>query len=252
MRSPLHSYLYLAVFVIVSKSSEETSPCFYETANIFPELLEHIRFADVLDELHLYEQHQRTNNGWMPFPEPPLVNESGLWTTLPLYGYGSWSKQIGSWSKHSRHFPRLRRALEALEPSLTFASFSRLSTELQPHYGYASTSNNNLRSHLTLILPDEPKSCYLAVEDERHYYKNVGEWMTFDDSKYHWSANRAPPGQDRVVFIVDLARPPWVPRGNSTAPDSEMMYEYVMSQRPDDSTVCSAENNPSDGVDFCR
>lgn len=187
---------------------------FFDTKTTYPELLE-INVKEVLHELNLQ------NQVWIPWPEP-LANKKQNWNTLPLYGFGHFSKQ-------SKFFPDLTRRLKQL-PNLKLATFSRLSpgTRLTAHCGWASHSNHVLRSHLLLSLPRRRGTCALHVENEQHVYDHVGEWITFDDSLSHWARNDDDT-DDRIVLIIDMARPPHVPVGTSTSPDSSELQEFVQN-----------------------
>jgi len=227
-------YLYLLmIFVVVIASlfymniqckNRERSDRFYDTRTIFPDLVQRVLYQNVMNELNR-SRALSVSNAWIPWPEP-LANSKDNWKTIPLYGFGKWSKQ-------SNHFPRLKAALASLLPEMKLATFSRLcpGTRLQPHHGWASHSNHVLRSHLLLTVPRNRGTCRLYVQDDNENpqyftYQTCGEWITFDDSKEHWACNDDDK-DDRIVLIIDMKRPPHIPKGMSTSPDSSELHDFI-------------------------
>lgn len=100
--------------------------------------------------------------------------------------------------------------------------------KLFPHQGWGNHSNNVIRCHFGL---DVPNGCYISVSDKNNlsdqeikYHKN-NEWLCFDDSKIHYAHN--PTNKDRIVLIVDVVRPKNIKRGNSTIGDTKELAEII-------------------------
>ena len=210
----------VAIVWMVGHRSRLFSTCFFDTETTYPELTRTLLTDEVWSELMASEEADL----WVPWPEP-LANRTRNWNTLPLYGFGHFTKETD-------RFPRLTQRLRQLLPTLQLATFSRLSpgTRLSPHCGWASHSNDVLRSHLLLRRPRRRGTCSLHVDNETHVYDQVGEWITFDDSKLHWAQN-VDEEDDRIVLIVDMKRPPHIPRGQSTSPDSTELQEFVKTHQ---------------------
>lgn len=247
--------IVLAIMVIVIVAQRVTqhvapshpeSSCFFDTTTTYPDL---VRLLDV-DEVREELRRVSSDNLWVPWPEP-LANQPHKWTTLPLYGFGHFSRESAS-------FPHLTQRLRQLLPRLKLATFSRLSprTRLGGHYGWASHSNHVLRSHLLLSRPRRHGQCALHVEREMHVYDRVGEWITFDDAKYHWARNDDD-RDDRIVLIVDMERPSYVPLGQSTSPDSSELHNFVREHAvdndfDDDDDISRHLRNDDDDVTTCQ
>jgi hypothetical protein len=185
---------------------------FFETEKMYPELM-NLRAADILAEL--------TPQGRKDWVTPPdQLASRGSWSILPLFGFGHWSQQ-------SQQFPRLVEALKGLN-GLRLAIFSQMvpGTELKPHFGAASLANEALRNQLTL---EVPLNSFLYVTGKKHRYRKG--WITYDDSKEHWVTIANETDTEHLMLIVDLVRPPHVPKGNSTEPDSDELLQFVNAHK---------------------
>jgi aspartyl/asparaginyl beta-hydroxylase (cupin superfamily) len=99
-------------------------------------------------------------------------------------------------------------------PGVRTALLSKLGpgTVLGAHRGWADLSNHILRTHLGLIVPGDGAQCGTWVQGEvRHHAER--EIIVFDDSLLHKAFNETE--EERVVLIVDVARPPGVPKGRA-------------------------------------
>ena len=121
---------------------------------------------------------------------------------MPLFAFDTWLATAA-------HFPYTRAQLERVG-GLRTALFSRLDpgARLVPHYGYDFLANGVLRCHIVL----QCDRCYVEVRGERRYAR-TGDTVVFDDSQPHSAGNEA--ARPRVVLLLDVDRPPHVPRGTS-------------------------------------
>jgi len=126
----------------------------------------------------------------------------------------------------------MRNGVKSL-PNLKTALLSKLSpnTTLLPHYGWGENSNNVLRCHYGLKLPNNKSLSYVSVkeneddaEEIRHHAQN--DWLVFDDSKFHYASNNSK-DEDRIVLIVDLVRPEYIERGKSTIEESSELLNII-------------------------
>lgn len=85
-------------------------------------------------------------------------------------------------------------------PGINLAGFSRLAphTHVQPHIGWASSSN---RFHLGLVVPP---SCQLRVASEVRGWQE-GKCLVFDDTVEHEAWNNS--DEVRAVLLLDILRP---------------------------------------------
>ncbi len=85
-------------------------------------------------------------------------------------------------------------------PGMHTAVFSILDARsaIPAHRGWAA---GVVRCHYPLIVPDERDACFLAIEGNRHSWRE-GEPLLFDDTREHLVENDT--DQRRVVLIVDF------------------------------------------------
>jgi aspartyl/asparaginyl beta-hydroxylase (cupin superfamily) len=164
-----------------------------------------------------------TNYKQYDWPEEYLYKkEKGHdWKVVPLYGFGIWNKQ------YINKFPETIKMLRQI-PGLRTAIFSKLGpdTELNKHQGWASLANEVLRCHMGIIVPDPITKgrSGVEVEDEFRQIKKR-EWCVFDDSKTHIGINKSK--EDRVVLLLDIDRPWWVKKGESTIADTPELKAFI-------------------------
>lgn len=195
---------------------------FYSCRDIYPELYG-INHEQVLSEINKNMQ----NSKWIDWPEYGLYeknNVNGSWKILPFYGFNTWVKSNCSL------FPKLTNFLKTL-PNLQIAILSKLepNTTLVPHYGWGNHSNNVLRCHYGIKLPNNTSLSYVGVkenENDREETMNhiQNDWIVFDDSKLHYASNKSKT-ENRIVLIVDLIRPNYVEKGKSNSEDTKELLD---------------------------
>jgi aspartyl/asparaginyl beta-hydroxylase (cupin superfamily) len=154
--------------------------------------------------------------------EKKIYNGDNVWKLMPLYYYGTWAK------KNCDKMPELTKFLNKL-PKLKIALLSILApkTVLKEHKDWGSHSNNVLRCHYGIIVPH---NCYVGVKDDGDFIATTkshanDEWIIFDDSKLHFSANNS--SYYRVILILDLERPKYIKKGESEIGDSKELLEMI-------------------------
>ena len=78
---------------------------------------------------------------------------------------------------------------------------------------------------IPLTLPRQRDSCGVTVEDEVRYHVDR-DFVVFDDSKTHSAFNNTD-NEERVVLLLDLLRPPGVPKGMSDARHTEELDQFI-------------------------
>jgi len=204
-------------------SNKKLNQKFYECKNIYPELYG-INDKQILNEIY----KNINNDSWINWPEKDLYQGKeidGTWKIIPFYGFGTWCA-------YCKIFPHLTNFLKSL-PNLKIALLSKLSpnTTLVPHCGWGKHSNNVLRCHYGLKLPNNKSLSYVGVkENENDVYEIQNhvqnDWLVFDDSKLHYASNNSK-YEDRIVLIVDLVRPEYIERGKSTIEESSELLNII-------------------------
>ena len=117
-------------------------------------------------------------------------------TLVPLNCCGFWSESV------SNILPKTTNILKQI-PGILSVSFSRLkpNTQLTPHQDWEKTSNNVLRCHYGLIVP---QNCGSIIENWIEFIEN-NKWLVLDITKNHTSFNYS--NEDRYIIIVDMKRP---------------------------------------------
>ena len=181
---------------------------FYDTS-IYP-CLKNINYNILKEELF-------GKNLWEDWPEYEL-SEKGKWKIIPLITFGKYI--------NSERFPKSTEMLKEI-PNIVNAGFSKFNgkTKLKLHKGWGQLSNNVLRCHLGIDVPD---GCFLYVIDPYGNYKmqqKNNKWIVFDDSLYHSAINESE--KERIVFIVDIKRPDYLHKGVSDVSDTEELNEFI-------------------------
>jgi aspartyl/asparaginyl beta-hydroxylase (cupin superfamily) len=171
---------------------------------------------DVLDEVNNINKKSDKWNNW---PEKYLY-EQGDWKIFPFYAFNYWVED------NCNLCPQITNFLKSI-PNLKLATLSKMSggTKLTPHQGWANHSNNVLRCHYGIIVPD---NCSISVLDKNNWlkmYHNQFEWIIFDDAKMHYAENIG--DKDRIVLIIDIERPKNIKIGQSTIGDTEELMQIV-------------------------
>jgi aspartyl/asparaginyl beta-hydroxylase (cupin superfamily) len=188
---------------------------FYKVNDTYP----HLRSIHPLRPKIMKELQQSVN--WIDWPEKNLYANTGTWKIFPLYAFGIWAQD------NCNKLPILTKFVKKI-PNLKTAIISKLSPKMKltPHQGWGEHSNNVLRAHYGLIVPEN--ACYIGVSDknrnEKEYHKD-DEWLVFDDSKMHMAENTS--DQDRIVLILDIVRPEWVKKGESTIKNTKELNDIV-------------------------
>jgi hypothetical protein len=114
---------------------------------------------------------------------------------------------------------------DILGDALRTALFSRLDPEttLGAHTGWQDLANHVYRVHIPLVVA-EGGLCGTWVDGciETH---QVGRPLCFDDSKVHRAFNYS--RYERIVLILDLARPEILPIGTASGGHSEELDKFI-------------------------
>ena len=189
---------------------------FYLTSEVYPDLVP-LTYPNNLEiiksELNtIQEQH------WTEWPETQLWKKgSARWTVFPLLGFDKWSD-------NTQKCPETTKLLKAI-PGLKTAGFSRMApgTNLEIHRGWADLSNNVLRSHMLLTEnPPGTSNVWVNGKTHPHIFDN---WITFDDSLPHSASNQDT--KDRIILLVDIERPSYIPKGTSTVKTSSELNSFI-------------------------
>lgn len=121
------------------------------------------------------------------------------WTVFGLYGFGR------KLPENTEKCPKTTRLIEQIfsevNLEITTAGFSSLhpGTYICPHRGYEGYSDNILRVHLALVVPED--KCALRVGNEkRRWYE--GKCMVFDDFISHEAWNFGE--KTRINLLLDV------------------------------------------------
>jgi hypothetical protein len=160
------------------------------------------------------------NSEWYPWPEKELYSENMSWNVIPFYGFGKWS------TKNIIKFPIIYNFIKDI-PGIKTAGLSKLSggTKLNPHRGWGKLSNNVIRCHYGIIVPD---GCYISVKDDNSEEIKIMKekmWLSFDDSKTHYANNTS--NKDRIVLLIDISRPDFIKSGNSDVLETEELKSFI-------------------------
>lgn len=204
----------------ITKKYNITSDTKYFNIEIYPEL-NNIKKYNIDNELDLLLKKNLTD--WSDWPEKNLYNsQKNIWKIMPFYYYGYW------FESNCNKMPNLTNFLKKLK-TIKIALLSVLSprTTLKQHKGWGSHSNNVLRCHYGLQVPN---NCYMNVKNDNEFIGTIqphkkDEWLIFDDSKTHFASNDS--DEYRIILIIDLDRPSYVPVGKSDIGDSKELLEIV-------------------------
>lgn len=206
-----------------SCASSPDAQCFYNWRDTFPQLqLLH-------DSVAALAREAATITSWTPWPEdhfaPGVVTD---WTVFPfLHTFPALDESKSTWIQSTcQHCPKTAALLRRI-PNIRTALFSRLGagTFLTCHTGWEDLANHVLRCHVCLDIPPGDGTCGLFVDGETQYHAQ-GEILVFDDSKRHKAFN-SHAERPRVVLIVDILRPEWVPKGKARGGHTEQLDAFV-------------------------
>lgn len=207
--------------LIVQPSEEIIKYKTFYNVSIFPEL-SNIKYDVVKKELMDYLN--QTNNKWIEWPEYNLwknKNTFSSWKVLPLMAFSKWS------TKNTKIFPKTTEQLKKIN-GLVSAGFSKLGpgTTLTLHKGWGNLSNNVLRCHLGLVVPENKCKVYVLGNVNDEMIQKEGKWIVFDDSLYH-SASNEDDKNERIILLIDIKRPENISKGESDIENSEELNNFV-------------------------
>jgi hypothetical protein len=210
------SIFIICIFIFLNYSIYKKDKCFYDVLEIEPKLY-NIYNYDIYQDIKKLETLQ-----WKDWPEKHLYTETMSWKIIPFYGFGKWIMDYCDFC------PNIYSFIKHL-PHLKTASLSKLSggTKLTPHKGYGNLSNNIIRCHFGIDVPDY---CYISVKKtdtspEEIKYQNQNEWLLFDDSKTHYAHNTS--NKDRIILLIDIERPKNIKKGISDITDTSELKEII-------------------------
>jgi len=121
----------------------------------------------------------------------------------------------------------MRLLKESLGDVLRTALFSRMrpETTLEAHTGWEDLANHVYRLHLPLVVP-KGGLCGTWVDGVVETHEE-GRPLCFDDSKVHRAFNYSK--EDRIVLIVDLARPESLPLGTAIGGHTDELDDFINS-----------------------
>ena len=208
----------------------EGGPPFYEMREVFPFL------SPLVREWRTVAREVITVTGsdaWTPWPETTLWRpELGHdWRVIPfLHTFPADDASRSVWIDSScKRFPATVALLRRV-PGVRTALLSRLGpkTSLSSHQGWAQLSNHVLRCHIGIVVPDAASRLSGVVVDDEIRHHSEGGTLVFDDSHIHSAFNNHPTSE-RVVLIIDVARPAGVPPGiaiGGTTAELEAFMQY--------------------------
>lgn len=188
-----------------------------------PEIFPELKLIDEYKDDIIIDLKLINKDAWKFWPEKELYGKpDGEWKIFPFMGFGMWLEE------NCKKMPSIYKFLKNV-PNLKLATLSKMSPKmhLTPHEGWGNHSNNVLRCHYGLEVPE---NCYIAVKDkdngreEKQYHKN-NSWIVFDDSKTHWAVNNS--DKERLVLIIDIERPKFVKPGASKVGDTKELQEIL-------------------------
>lgn len=219
--------IIIVIIILITVTSKYTThidhldqldEMFYNVNEIEPKLnsIKHI------DKLVKYEVDTIINTCWTNWPEKYLYANDGTWKIFPFYAFDMWV------TDNCNKCPNITKFLKSI-PGLKIAILSKLSArmKLTPHRGWGNHSNGVIRCHYGIKIPNAESGCYISVKDniEVKKFHIESEWLCFDDSKEHYAEN--PSDEDRIVLILDIARPYNIKMGTSDVGDSKELIEIV-------------------------
>ena len=122
-----------------------------------------------------------------------------------------------------------RNALLEVNPKILniFLSHMGPRTSTATHSGFSDVSSHVIRCHLPIFLPEHCQSG--IVIDGRTFYHRLGSFLCFDDTFPHSGFNRSST-QDRIVIIIDIARPPNAfPYSKTYIPTDELTMSQIQN-----------------------
>jgi aspartyl/asparaginyl beta-hydroxylase (cupin superfamily) len=207
-------------------------PPYVSHKQVYPNLLE-----PLLDHLDTLREEALSIPQWTAWPERQHYrsfsatngdNNVASWTVFPLcHCFPAQMVENRKWIPVTcEHVPKTIELLrDILGDFLRTALFSRLDPEttLEAHTGWQDLANHVFRVHIPLVVP-LGGLCGTWVDGcvETH---EEGRPLCFDDAKVHRAFNYSK--QERVVLILDLARPSYLPVGTATGGHTEELDDFI-------------------------
>eukprot|EP00531_Pseudo-nitzschia_arenysensis_P020478 CAMPEP_0116146552 /NCGR_PEP_ID=MMETSP0329-20121206/17230_1 /TAXON_ID=697910 /ORGANISM="Pseudo-nitzschia arenysensis, Strain B593" /LENGTH=348 /DNA_ID=CAMNT_0003642317 /DNA_START=304 /DNA_END=1350 /DNA_ORIENTATION=+ len=198
------------------------------------------------EALRIFTEDALSVPRWTPWPETAHYKVSSFgnekpWTVFPLcHCFPAYEPDKLTWITSTKAFvPRTCRLLEEAlqygdgQTYLRTALFSQMAPRsvLEEHTGWSDLANHVLRLHIPLVVPnhsgidgENDDLCGTWVDGcvETHA---VGRPLLFDDSKIHRAFNYS--DSDRIVLIVDLARPEKLPLGTAESGHTDELDSFI-------------------------
>jgi len=213
------------------------SPPYLSHEQEYPGILD-----SLLENIDTIRNEVQTIPQWTAWPEKSHYDDNS-WNVFPLcYTFPANDITKRKFVDQTCSFvPETTRLLRSLGPVLRTALFSRLDagSRLGAHTGWEDLANHVLRVHIPLIVPGSGMMDDGTEHKVRNYNLGLcGAWvdgcvdtheegriMVFDDSKVHRAFNYS--DGERVVLIIDLARPQDLPRGTATGGHSDELDDFI-------------------------
>jgi aspartyl/asparaginyl beta-hydroxylase (cupin superfamily) len=199
-----------------------STPNYFDWRDIYPDL------QILYDNISIIAAEAETVPRWTAWPEDQLYQGStGDWTVFPfLHTFPATDESKKSWIASTCAYCPQTCALLKQIPNIRTALFSKLgpSTKLSTHTGWEDLANYVLRCHIVLKMPRQG-NCGLIVDGQTCFHE-LNEIIVFDDSKLHRAFNHSN-DDDRVVLIVDIMRPPHMPRGTAKGGHTAELDSFV-------------------------
>jgi hypothetical protein len=209
----------------------QVAPPYVNCAQDYPKLIEAL-----MEQLPIIREEALSIPQWTAWPEKnhyssnPNNPDAPTWTVFPLcHCFPANLVENRKWIDATCNFvPSTAEILKTiLGDTLRTALFSRLDPEttLEAHTGWEDLANHVYRLHLPLLVP--PGGLCGAWVDGAVETHEEGRALCFDDSKVHRAFNYSQ--QERIVLILDLARPAGLPLGTASGGHTEELDNFINS-----------------------
>ena len=217
--------------IIMQDYWRQVAPPYINHQQDYPNLLE-----PLIEQLQTIRDEALSIPTWPAWPERnhyssnPLNPDAPAWTVFPLcHCFPANQVENRKWIKTTCAFaPKTTSLLRALlGDHLRTALFSRLNPEttLEAHTGWKDLANHVYRIHLPLVVP--PGGLCGTWVDGAVETHHEGRPLCFDDSKVHRAFNYSK--ADRIVLILDIARPLTLPNGTATGGHTDELDDFINS-----------------------
>lgn len=199
------------------KLTKKLDQCFYKIDQLDFNFLHNI---EKISSQISTEVNNLKNEVWYDWPEKKLYYKNTDWKIFPFFGFNYYS------SKNLRRCPFLTQFLQSI-PGIKLAALSKMGpfSELKSHQGWGIYSNNVIRCHFGINVPN---GCFMHVYNGEYYEKQLivnGQWTIFDDSKMHYASNTS--NKERIVLIIDIERPQHVKKGQSKFNETDELDSFI-------------------------